>query len=144
MQDLSRLTYASTRVGTDLLAGVTRVLGSLAGSLVDTMFLGGPSHRERYYDRDSDYGERGSRGSRYGSRYRGRAYDVVEDMHSALRDAADVIVRSAEDFSHYYDRVRYERDEERRSEERDDRDRRGEGRQRRGPDEGEPRPGREP
>ena len=105
--DISRLVYASARASTDVIVGITQVFGSLVGNFKDSMLPGGPGYqRRRSSSDDRDYG--------YGSRRRASRFsDTMEDVRSAVKDTADVVARSGEDFARYYDNALYndERDE---------------------------------
>ena len=105
--DLSRLAYASARAGTDIFVGITEVIGNLVGNFKDSMLPGGPGYRRRRSDDDRDYGAGGPR------RGYGRSSDAMDDVRSAVRETADVVARSGEDFSRYYDNSIYEERDER-------------------------------
>jgi hypothetical protein len=100
--DLSRLVYASARASTDVFVGITQVFGSLVGNFKDSMLPGGPANqRRRSSDDDRDYGSSsGRRSSRFS--------DGMDDVRSAVRDTADVVARSGEDFAKYYDNTLYD------------------------------------
>lgn len=114
--DLSRLVYASARASTDVFVGIAEVFGSLVGNFKDSMLPGGPGGygRRRSRDDDRDYG--------YSSRRRttSRFSDGMDDVRSAVRETADVVARSGEDFAKYYDNTLYDEKDERETSSRTD------------------------
>jgi hypothetical protein len=103
--DLGGLAYATTRAGVDTFVGTTRVIGRLAGNLLESFFPGGPGWGPRRdYDRDTGY-RSSSRSSG------GRDRDAARDLRDAVRDVADVVSDSAEEFSRHFERARYSDDD---------------------------------
>jgi hypothetical protein len=97
-EELGRLVYASARASTDVLVGIAQVFGNLVGSMKDS-FLPGASGYQRGGYRDDEVRYGGRRQSTYS-----RGWDAIDDVRSAVRETADVVARSGENFSRYYDR----------------------------------------
>ncbi|MFL6335535.1 MAG: hypothetical protein ACJ754_19675 [Pyrinomonadaceae bacterium] len=142
MQDLGRLAYAWTRTSAEAINGITQTMGDLVLNLTDSIWGRRPdettsSARARYsgrarYDERDYFSGRSTYDNRRDARTRSDEYadrswnagpavvsDISVDVSKAVRQTADVLSRSAENFSRVFERET-ERDDFVNETERDD------------------------
>jgi hypothetical protein len=115
IRDVDRLAYSITRAGARAYFGTVNALGDLVVNLADS-YYSYPSYDDRERDRDRDRDNNTDaepRGRRGRDHRRGRARsdrdrtsslssDLYGDLHQAIRDTADVLADSADEFQRVY------------------------------------------